>query len=145
VNGTVQNSQSIIADETHSSPIFAVVLGLPAIAFAFVIAKVPMAGLQAVLGMGLLLLLAGSAMAFSGFHYVFTPGGVEVRTLGFRLRSIPAYAIESYSADNWSGLGGYGIRGVGDRRAYMGKSWRTDSDRRRPGFSRARLPGKDRA
>ena len=108
-----------LATEMHSSAVFGIVLGLPAIVFGFVIAKVPLLALKIALGLGMILLVFGALMAVSGFRYVFTPSGVEIRTLGFRLRSIPTYAIESYSADTWSGLGGYGIRGVGERRAYV--------------------------
>ncbi len=50
---------------------------------------------------------------------LFSSSGVEVRTLGFRLRSIPAADIKSYALDRWNVIGGYGIRGVGDKRAYV--------------------------
>jgi hypothetical protein len=67
----------------------------------------------------MVLMLAGAAMAWSGFHYLFTPAGIEIRTLGFRLRSIPAHDIESYTSDGWNVFGGYGIRGIGEKRAYV--------------------------
>jgi hypothetical protein len=44
---------------------------------------------------------------------------LEVRTFGFRLQSIPVDQIREYAADHWSILGGYGIRGMGDSRAYV--------------------------
>jgi len=50
---------------------------------------------------------------------VFTRSGVEVRSLGFRLRSIPADQIKEYGARGWNAIGGYGIRGVGSTRAYV--------------------------
>lgn len=112
-------AKNVLADETHSSGAFASILGLPTIAFALLIAKIPIPGLKIVLGLGMLLMLLGAAMAGSGFHYIFTPAGVEIRALGFRLRSIPAYEIESYSVDTWNALGGYGIRGIGEKRAYV--------------------------
>jgi hypothetical protein len=112
-------AKAVLADETHSSPVFAAVLGLPAIVFAFLIARIPIPGLKLVLGIGMLGMLAGAWMAWTGFHYVFTPAGVEIRTLGFRLRSIPAYEIKTYSVDNWNAFGGYGIRGIGEKRAYV--------------------------
>ena len=117
--GAELRTGTILATEMHSSTVFGIVLGLPAIGFALVIAKVSLPSLRIALGLGMILLAFGAVMAASGFRYVFTPSGVEIRTLGFRLRSIPTYAIESYSADTWSGLGGYGIRGVGERRAYV--------------------------
>ena len=117
--GAKLDKQNIFADETHSSPIFAAVLGLPAVAFLFPIAKIPTVGLKLTLGISMLLMFAGAAMAGSGFHYVFSPAGVEIRTLGFRLRSIPAPEIKSYAVDRWNALGGYGIRGIGEKRAYV--------------------------
>lgn len=117
--GTELPMKTVLADETHASPVFAAVLGLPAIAFALLITKIPIPGIKVVLGLGMLLMILGAAMAGSGFHYLFTPAGVEIRTLGFRLRSIPEYAIKSYALDTWNALGGYGIRGIGERRAYV--------------------------
>ena len=45
--------------------------------------------------------------------------GVEISTLGFRLRSIPVRDIREYRIENWNPLRGYGIRGVGNTRAYV--------------------------
>ena len=59
------------------------------------------------------------AMAWSGFEYRFLRGVVEVRTLGFRLRSIPKQSILGYSIERWAFLRGYGIRGLGRTRAYV--------------------------
>ena len=56
---------------------------------------------------------------WSGFHYLFTNAGVEIRTLGFRLRSIPRESIKQYTVESWNPLRGYGIRGIGNRRAYV--------------------------
>jgi hypothetical protein len=117
--GTELPARTVLADETHASAAFAAILGLPTVAFALLITKIPIPSLKIVLGLGMLLMLLGAGMAASGFHYVFSPAGVEIRTLGFRLRSIPAYAIKSYAIDSWNGLGGYGIRGIGPRRAYV--------------------------
>ena len=65
------------------------------------------------------LLLGVTALAWSGFRYRFTTHGVEISTLGFRLRSIPLQNIKAYAVAPWSALGGYGIRGIGERRAYV--------------------------
>jgi len=54
-----------------------------------------------------------------GFHYFFRNSGVEIRTLGFRLRSIPRDDIKQYAVESWNPLRGYGIRGIGDNRAYV--------------------------
>jgi Domain of unknown function (DUF1648) len=109
----------VLARETHSSPAFAAVMALPTIGFALVIAIAPLGGVKLVLGLAMVLMLGGAAMAWSGFQYLFSPVGVEIRTLGFRLRSIPAGEIKSYAIDGWNLLRGYGIRGIGERRAYV--------------------------
>jgi len=56
---------------------------------------------------------------WTGFQYFFSSAGVEVRTLGFRLRSIPREDIRQYAVESWNPLRGYGIRGIGNRRAYV--------------------------
>ena len=66
-----------------------------------------------------LLFLVLAAFAWTGFQYRFGPAGMEISTLGFRLRSIPLLQIESYAIEPWNLLRGYGIRGVGTSRAYV--------------------------
>jgi hypothetical protein len=56
---------------------------------------------------------------WTGFQYFFSSAGVEIRTLGFRLRSIPVEDIRQYAAESWNPVRGYGIRGIGNRRAYV--------------------------
>lgn len=63
--------------------------------------------------------LGAFAMAWSGFQYRFQQHGVEICTLGFRLRSIPRSAIVSYTVEPWAFIRGYGIRGYGRTRAYV--------------------------
>ncbi len=58
-------------------------------------------------------------MAWSGFQYRFRRDGVEIRLLGFSLRTIPRDQIVSYSIEPWSLMRGYGIRGIGRTRAYV--------------------------
>jgi hypothetical protein len=66
-----------------------------------------------------LLALGCGAMAWNGFQYCFLRHGVEIRMLGFHLRSIPKSSILSYSIEPWSMARGYGIRGIGKNRAYV--------------------------
>ena len=84
-----------------------------------VIAVIPLGGLRWVMALPALLLLAAAALAWSGFHYRFSGHGVEISTLGFRLRSIPLENIRAYAIAPWNPMGGYGIRGIGERRAYV--------------------------
>ena len=80
---------------------------------------VPILGIRLTLIVSAVILIGASAMAWSGFRYSFSPTGLEIYTLGFRVRSIPAAEIRSYAPDRWNVIGGYGIRGIGDRRAYV--------------------------
>jgi len=108
-----------LAQETHASPLFATVFLLP---MFFVLWTLSTASLGSVrLGMALMcvLFLVIAIFAGSGFQYYFGPAGVEIRALGYRLRSIPASQITSYAIEPWNVLRGYGIRGIGDTRAYV--------------------------
>lgn len=109
----------LLVEETHSGRWVALVL-LPAVivpAVVSVMASAPALrfsmALIAVIG------LAAMAAAWSGFHYRFLRHGVEIRALGFRLRSIPRTQIQSYAPEPWNVMRGYGIRGVGSSRAYV--------------------------
>jgi hypothetical protein len=112
-------ASTLLADEIHSSAIWAALMGLLTMLCASLLTKVPNTGLRLVMAMTLVIMLGATAMAWSGFHYLFTRAGVEIRMMGFRLRSIAAADIRSYAADQWNWLGGYGIRGVGNVRAYV--------------------------
>ena len=108
-----------IAEETHGSRAWAMVfllLTVPQIMILSV-ARVP----AAQIGVGLICLLFAviALHAWTGFHYRFTPAGVEISTLGLRLQSVPLAAIRHYSIERWHVLRGYGIRGIGGTRAYV--------------------------
>jgi hypothetical protein len=109
----------VIAEEVHAAPMWAMLFVIPLVAELTVIVAVPNAGLRFGLGLITLLLAVAAIGTWDGFHYIFTQSGVEIRTLGFRLRSIPAGEIRQYAVDRWNPLGGYGIRGIGDKRAYV--------------------------
>jgi hypothetical protein len=109
----------VIAEEVHAAPMWALVFVIPLVAELAVIVAVPNAGLRFGLGLLTLLLAVVAIGIWDGFHYIFTQSGVEIRTLGFRLSSIPAGEIRQYAVDRWNPLGGYGIRGIGDKRAYV--------------------------
>jgi hypothetical protein len=108
-----------LAEESHGSKVFSVLflaLAMVECSIAFAISK---AGVRAGLGLLGALFLLIAAHTWSGFHYRFTSAGVEIRTLGYRLRSIPQAQIARYQAEKWMALRGYGIRGVGNTRAYV--------------------------
>jgi len=109
----------LLAEETHSGrawvPIILLAMLGPAI--ALMLSRTALA-----LWPGILVALVGvgaCAMAWSGFHYRFLRDGVEIRMLGFRLRSVPKQSIMSYSIEPWAFIRGYGIRGIGGTRAYV--------------------------
>ena len=109
----------LLAEETHSGRIFLLLI-LPAVIVpAIIAASVPVPALRFSMVLVGLIGFATVAAAWSGFQYRFLRHGVEIRALGFRLRSIPRQQIQSYTAESWSALRGYGIRGVGNTRAYV--------------------------
>jgi hypothetical protein len=114
------NFQSeVLAQETHAGRIWTLLLLPTLIVPAVSVAFYPTAPARwalvviAVVGIGSL------ALVWSGFQYRFLRHGVEIRTLGFRLRSIPKQSIVSYSIESWGLPRGYGIRGIGNTRAYV--------------------------
>jgi hypothetical protein len=108
-----------IAQEVHASRLWTLVFLLPLALELGIFATVPLAGMRVAAVLLSLMFLAFAALTWSGFQYRFTPAGVEICTLGFRLRSIPLNQIQSYEVGKWNLLRGYGIRGVGDQRAYV--------------------------
>jgi Domain of unknown function (DUF1648) len=109
----------VFATETHASAFWAVMTGAPVV-FVIAIASVaPSPAIKLALALATLLGLGAAAMAAFGFQYIFSSAGVDIRTLGCRLRSIAASDIRSYAVGDWGFWGGRGIRGVGNRRAYV--------------------------
>lgn len=109
----------VLAEETHTGRMWVVIILLalagPAVSLALARTTV-VVWASALVG---ILALGASAMAWSGFQYRFLRHGVEIRMLGFRLRSIPKQSIVSYSIEPWAFIRGYGIRGIGSTRAYV--------------------------
>ena len=103
----------------HGSKLWAAVFLIPLVIELAVIKALPMASARVGLGLLCLLFVLLAVLAWTGFRYRFGPSGVEISTLGFRLRSIPRNRITEYTQKKWNPLGGYGIRGVGHKRAYV--------------------------
>ena len=114
------NFQSdVLAEETHAGRIWTLLL-LPAlIGPAISVVFYPTAPARWALVVVAVVGIGSLALVWSGFQYRFLRHGVEIRTLGFRLRTIPKQAIVSYSIESWGLPRGYGIRGVGNTRAYV--------------------------
>jgi Protein of unknown function (DUF1648) len=109
----------VIVEEMHSGGSFSFLLLLPLLGIAAMPLLVPNTATRlAAVALGIIF-VAAFAMAWDGFHYYFTRHGVEIRTLGFRLKSVPLMQIKSYAVGSWSPARGYGIRGIGNRKAYV--------------------------
>lgn len=109
----------VLAEEVHSGKPWAAIFLLPSIALIPIVLMIPDRTARVAMIAISVILIAAFAMAWDGFHYYFTRHGVEIRTLGFRLKSIPALQIKSYEIQSWSPVRGYGIRGVGNCKAYV--------------------------
>ena len=109
----------VLAVETHSGRAWGLLI-LPALVVPAVsLFLYPDAPARFGLILVALIGVAALALVLGGFQYRFLRHGVEVRTLGFRLRTIPKQAIVSYSIESWNLARGYGIRGIGNTRAYV--------------------------
>ena len=112
-------SGRVYATETHASALWALVCGAPLILLIPMAGMAPVPALKVALGLAALIGIWAASMAAFGFQYTFSSSGIDVRTLGFRLRSIAASEIRSYAEGHWPFWNGRGIRGVGGRRAYV--------------------------
>ena len=110
---------AVIAEESHGSRAWSL-LFIALLLAQFVAAVVIPTPPVRIASIILCVLFAVIAVhVWTGFQYFFSSAGVEVRTLGFRLRSIPVEDIRQYAVESWNPLRGYGIRGIGNRRAYV--------------------------
>jgi len=110
---------TVIAEESHGSRAWSllfIALLLAQFAAVIVIPAPPVRIASIIL---CVLFAVVAVHVWTGFQYFFSSAGVEVRTLGFRLRSIPREDIRQYAVESWNPLRGYGIRGIGNRRAYV--------------------------
>lgn len=117
--GEALPSSEVLVEETNSGRACAV-LFLPALIGPILAARlIPITAVRISMALVALVLLAAFAMAWTGFRYRFLQHGIEVSTFGYRLRSIPRSQIVSYAVEAWGPLRGYGIRGVGNSRAFV--------------------------
>jgi hypothetical protein len=117
--GQVLPVAGVIADEVHKSSFWAAVMAIIVVLELLFVNQIANDGARISLALVSVVLLGACTMAWSGFHYQFTEAGIEIKTLGFRLRSIPAADITHYNVAAWNPLRGYGIRGIGKLRAYV--------------------------
>jgi len=114
---------AVFAEEVHAAPLLGMLMILGGAAILFAVPTCAflghVKGPRIAAALICLLLLLSGMLAWRGFRYSFTDRGVEIRTLGYRLRSIPVGQIQQYAIKPWSFWRGYGIRGVGDLRGYV--------------------------
>jgi hypothetical protein len=117
--GQAMTPGALVAEEVHAGKVLGLIALLPLLTLFWGLNTSALSAARVPLGLVSLIALAACVMAWTGFRYLFSSAGVEIRTFGFRLRTIPVGEIKQYETDRWSISGGYGIRGVGNRRAYV--------------------------
>ena len=117
--GDALPAAQVLAEEIHAAKGFSLLFLVLAVVESAIAISLPRVGVRVALGLLGFLFLLIAAHAWDGFHYRFTPAGLEISTLGLRLRSIPQSQITKYRSEKWMALRGYGIRGLGNRRAYV--------------------------
>jgi len=117
--GNALSQSELVAEEVHAGKAWSVVFLAPVIVLVAVALAVPNSVARMTLCVVGFVMLTALAMAWDGFHYYFSRHGVEIRTLGFRLKSIPLLQIKNYEIQKWNPVRGFGIRGVGNHKAYV--------------------------
>jgi hypothetical protein len=117
--GTALSTSDVLAEEVHSGKKLGAFFLLPVAVLAVIALTIPNSTARVALGSTAVIVALAYAMAWDGFHYYFTRHGVEIRTLGFRLKSIPVLQIKNYEIQSWNPFRGLGIRGIGNRKAYV--------------------------
>ncbi len=117
--GTALPETTTLAEESHGSRAFAALFLVIAVIELGAAYAIPLRGARIGMALSSAFFLLIAAHTWSGFHYRFTSAGLEISTLGYRLRSIPQAQIADYRPEKWMALRGYGIRGVGKTRAYV--------------------------
>jgi hypothetical protein len=109
----------VIAEESHGSRAWSLLFIALLMVQLFAAMAIPAPPVRFASALLCVLFALIAVHVWTGFHYLFTSAGVEISTLGFRLRSIRRDEIKQYAVESWNPLRGYGIRGVGNRRAYV--------------------------
>jgi hypothetical protein len=86
----------VLAEETHAAKGFSLLFLVLAVVESAIAISLPRVGVRVAMGLLGFLFLLIAAHAWDGFHYRFTPAGLEISTLGLRLRSIPQSQIAKY-------------------------------------------------
>jgi uncharacterized SAM-binding protein YcdF (DUF218 family) len=100
--GVALPEAALVAEEVHSGKTWSALFLAPFLAVMFTVLAVPNTVARLAAGLFEMILLCAFALAWNGFHYYFTSHGIEIRTLGFRLKSIPLVQIKQYEIGGWS-------------------------------------------
>jgi hypothetical protein len=100
----------LIVEETHGSRVWSLLFIAILLAQCAAAAVIPATPFRVASIIFVVLFAVIAVHIWTGFQYVFTSAGLEIRTLGFRLQSIPREAIRQYSVEPWSLLRGYDPR-----------------------------------
>ena len=117
--GAALSRTDVLAEEVHAGKAWGaafLVALIPSVLLAVTIPNPVTRAVSACLGV---MLLLAFALSWDGFRYYFTRHGIEIRALGFRLKSIPLIQIRDYEIQSWNPLRGFGIRGMGNCKAYV--------------------------
>ncbi len=117
--GATFSAAEVLAEEVHTGRGLVPIFLVPVFALVPIALMIPNPTARLAMTLVVIFSVFTAAMAWDGFHYYFTRHGVEIRTLGFRLKSISLLQIKNYEIESWSPIRGYGIRGVGNSRAYV--------------------------
>jgi len=115
---------TLLSEETQRAPLAALLFAILAGVFFLIAVKLPPSPgwLRVLLFTVTALMVWVIFQAWGGFRYRVTSTGVEVRTGGIRLASIPKATIQEYrvaQCDPLSDFGGWGIRMLPGKRAYI--------------------------
>jgi hypothetical protein len=117
--GSALPATDLIIEEVHAGKRWGVIFLVPLLGLIPALALVKNMGARLAFGAVGIILVVVFAVAWDGFHYRFTRHGIEIRTLGYRLKTIPLLQIQHYEPSEWNARGGYGIRGLGNHKAYV--------------------------
>lgn len=117
--GTTLPVSALVAEEAQGSRAWSLLFIALVLAQVWTAIAIPTPPVRLASAFLALLFAVIAVHVWTGFQYYFTSAGVEIRTLGFRLRSIPREQIKQYAVESWNPLRGYGIRGIGNHRAYV--------------------------
>jgi hypothetical protein len=92
----------VLAEETHSGRVWSLIILLALLGPMIAAAIAPSRGARWAVVLLAVIAIGVFTMSWSGFQYRFLRNGVEIRMLGFRLRSIPKQSIVSYSIEPWT-------------------------------------------